>query len=100
MDKEGYIVYGAGRVGKEIVDLLLKIGKEVVMLWDRNSKKEGTYQGIPIVNPYENIQVLQEGKKYKIIIGLANALENEKIYHDLHRKGYEQVYQYYWGGVM
>lgn len=98
MDKEEYLVYGAGRIGIEIVDLLLKMKKNVVMIWDRNSKKEGVYQGIPIRNPYKEKQLIQESKNCKIIIGLANPLENEKIYQYFCKEGYKQVYRFS-GGV-
>ena len=98
MDKEEYLVYGAGRIGIEIVDLLLKMKKNVVMIWDRNSKKEGVYQGIPIRNPYKEKQLIQESRNCKIIIGLANPLENEKIYQYFCKEGYKQVYRFS-GGV-
>ena len=96
MSQEGYIVYGAGRIGIGLVNLLLKMEKKVVMIWDRNPKKEGVYQGIPIRNPYKEKELVQENKRYQVIIGLANSLENEKIYQYLCKEGYKKVYPY-WG---
>ena len=68
------------------------------MIWDRNSKKEGVYQGIPIRNPYKEKQLIQESRNCKIIIGLANPLENEKIYQYFCKEGYKQVYRFSGGG--
>lgn len=94
MIEKEYIVYGAGRVGRKIVDLLLKIDRKVVMIWDRNTKKEQTYREIPIINPYKDSQIIQDNKKYRVIIALANELESEKIYQYFNQNGYKQVYQY------
>lgn len=91
------IVYGAGRIGIGLVNLLLKMEKKVVMIWDRNPKKEGVYQGIPIRNPYKEKELVQENKRYQVIIGLANSLENEKIYQYLCKEGYKKVYPYLGG---
>ncbi len=66
------------------------------MIWDRNPKKEGVYQGIPIRNLYKEKELVQENKRYQVIIGLANSLENEKIYQYLCKEGYKKVYPY-WG---
>lgn len=97
MSQEGYIVYGAGRIGIGLVNLLLKMEKKVVMIWDRNPKKEGVYQGIPIRNLYKEKELVQENKRYQVIIGLANSLENEKIYQYLCKEGYKKVYPYLGG---
>lgn len=96
---ENYIIYGAGRVGKKIADLLLKMEKKVVMIWDRNPKKECTYRGIPVCNPYENQQIIWDYRNCKIIIGLANGLENEKIYQYLHKNGCQEIYPYRGGNI-
>lgn len=81
------------RTGKSVI----KNGKKVVMIWDRNPKKEGVYQGIPIRNPYKEKELVQENKRYQVIIGLANSLENEKIYQYLCKEGYKKVYPYLGG---
>jgi hypothetical protein len=93
MENEKYIVYGAGRIGREVTDLLMKLHKEVTEIWDRNPHKKGEYRGIPIVNPYEETKSCAYGGE-KIVIGLDNPLDNEEIYKYWQSRGYRQIYKY------
>ena len=92
--EEKYIVYGAGRVGKRIVDILLKQNKAIHEIWDKNPEKTGYYKEIPIINPYENVKVLEENKDAVILLGLASPQANATVYQYLFEKGYNKVYTY------
>lgn len=93
MLNEKYIVYGAGRIGKRIVDLLLKQGKKIEMIYDRAPKKE-FYCGVPIINPFENSVLLDKNKNAIVLIGIDGAYINEEIYSYLKEKGYSSIYKF------
>ena len=80
MEKERFIVYGAGRVGKRIVDLLQKQNRHIEMIWDKNSQKKNQYNGISIRNPYEDSSILDRYKDTKILLGLASPQANDTVY--------------------
>lgn len=94
MNKEKFIVYGAGRIGKNIVDILIKRNIRVEMMWDKSSQRRDDYRGIPIKNPYVNNRIIEENKDINILLALASPDENETVFEFLKKKGCSNVYVY------
>lgn len=95
MEESKFIIYGAGRLGKGIADLLLKKGKIVIMFWDRNSGKRSQYKGIPIINPYKNEEIVKENKNVTILLGLASQQANQEVLEYLRENGCSKVYPFF-----
>ncbi len=98
MEKERFIVYGAGRIGKGIVDLLIKKNKYIEAIWDQNSEKRQEYRGIPIINPYKNLEDIEKNKNSIILIGIASPHIGESVYHYLKEKGCHNIHTFFDNG--
>ena len=85
LESQKIILYGAGKIGKKLLDNMREIGLDVIAFWDSNTSLYGSnLDGVPIQAPRSKAQ-RQEGA----IILLATIKENDAIVASLQSLGYE-----------
>ena len=88
-----FIIYGFGKIGRQLVDQLIESGVTIDMILDSNQKKRGRYQNIDITSPLD-VDV-QRYSKDCIIICLQSHEANKDVEKLLRNIGFKNVYQYY-----
>lgn len=81
-----FVLYGAGNLGREVLDMMNKLCLPVSAFWDGDTEKQGTEKdGVPILCPY---QKKHQGKDITILITTIHS--NEEITQKLEKLGYER----------
>ena len=88
-----FIIYGFGKIGRQLVDQLIESDVIIDMILDSNQKKRGKYQNIDIISPLD-VDV-QRYSKDCVIICLQSHEANKDVEKLLRNIGFENVYQYY-----
>lgn len=85
---EKIIIYGAGRIGEEICEILKSAGCEPVAFLDRNAEDIKWKKGIEVYTPIDKIG----GGQYKVLISLFLSKQaGQALIDDLNMLGYEDV---------
>lgn len=80
-----FVLYGAGKLGREVLEMMKKLGLDVLAFWDSDVKKQGTEaDGIPILCPQRRNQ-----QKQTITILISTTKGSEEIVRKLEVLGYE-----------
>lgn len=82
----GYYIYGAGRIGRLMEEMLLKNGYEVEAFLDVNAGKLN-YKNYPILNP--DVAVIPENAEVIVALAMENVANATKYF--MQNKGYKNV---------
>lgn len=85
LEKQEFILYGAGKFGKKFFNAMRELGLDVIAIWDSNTARHGsTMDGVPIQTPCPKNQ-----RQDSAIILLATVKYNDAITVNLQSLGYE-----------
>ncbi len=85
------IIYGAGKIGKRIYQLLSIFGFKTALFWDRNADIIENFNEIPILKPDVHYIPSGQRKDYVIIITIFAENVSHEISSNLSKVGYTNV---------
>lgn len=87
-DKDSYSVFGGGKWGRELIDLLKQADRDVICIWDNNDALWGKeYKEVKIKNPAQM-------KECSSVIIVASKRYEEEIELQLNKKGLKKGINY------
>lgn len=87
-DRDSYSVFGGGKWGRELIDLLKQADRDVICIWDNNSALWGKeYREVKIKNP-------DQIKECSSAIIVASKRDEDEIEQQLNRKGLKKGKDY------
>ncbi|MBA4507798.1 hypothetical protein K8O91_12475 [Clostridium sporogenes] len=86
-----FIIYGAGLLGKDIYDKLIKNNFKVTAFLDRRAEKVNMQLKIKVFYPQSDSINIEEKENSVVIISLANVFEHHDIAKYLYSLGYKNI---------
>jgi len=84
-------IYGAGALGKYLVEFLKKSDLNVEVVFDKKFRKKEKFLGITATN-LDNWNIEDDLKNFLVIITVTGKFNQKEIYLNLRKKGFKEIY--------